>query len=148
MKGVANVMTAKQQKLTERQRRFVDEYMACGNGAEAARRAGYSEGIARVQASENLTKPNVKAEIERRRQEMSEDSEERRAKWIARWEALGETAEKDADRLRAIEGLFKAEGWLAPEKSEVVAINGAFLAEIDLEEPEEEENPIDNNDLH
>lgn len=148
MKGVANVMTAKQQKLTERQRRFVDEYMACGNGAEAARRAGYSEGIARVQASENLTKPNVKAEIERRRQEMSEDSEERRAKWIARWEALGETAEKDADRLRAIEGLFKAEGWLAPEKSEVVAINGAFLAEIDLEEPEEDENPIDNNDLH
>ena len=148
MKGVANVMTAKQRKLTERQRRFIDEYMACGNGAEAARRAGYSEGIARVQASENLTKPNVKAEIERRRQEMSEDSEERRAKWIARWEALGETAEKDADRLRAIEGLFKAEGWLAPEKSEVVAINGAFLAEIDLEEPEEDENPIDNNDLH
>lgn len=135
-------------KLTQRQRRFIDEYMACGNGAEAARRAGYSEGIARVQASENLTKQNIKAEIERRRQEMSEDSEDRRAKWIARWEALGETAEKDADRLRAIEGLFKAEGWLAPEKSEVVSISGAFLAEIDLEEPEDDENPIDISDLH
>ena len=132
-------------KLTERQRRFIDEYMACGNGAEAARRAGYSEGIAKVQASENLTKQNVKAEIERRRREMSEDSEDRRAKWILRLEALADCADKDADKLRAIEGLFKAEGWLAPEKSEVVALNGAFLAEIDLDD---EENPPDINDLH
>ena len=132
-------------KLTERQRRFIDEYMACGNGAEAARRAGYSEGIAKVQASENLTKQNVKAEIERRRREMSEDSEDRRAKWISALEALSRTADKEADKLRAIEGLFKAEGWLAPEKSEVVALNGAFLAEIDLED---EENPPDINDLH
>ena len=119
--------------------------MACGNGAEAARRAGYSEGIAKVQASENLTKPNVKAEIDRRRQEMSENSEDRRAKWISALEALASSADKDADKLRAIEGLFKAEGWLAPDKSEVVAINGAFLAEIDLDD---EENPPDFNDLH
>jgi len=132
-------------KLTERQRRFIEEYMACGNGAEAARRAGYSEGIAKVQASENLTKQNVKAEIERRRREMSEDSEDRRGKWISALEALASSADKDADKLRAIEGLFKAEGWLAPEKSEVVALNGAFLAEIDLED---EENPPDINDLH
>lgn len=132
-------------KLTERQSRFVDEYMACGNGAEAARRAGYSEGIARVQACENLTKQNIKAEIERRRREMSEDSEDRRAKWIVALEGLASSADKDADKLRAIEGLFKAEGWLAPEKSEVVALNGAFLAEIDLED---EENPPDINDLH
>lgn len=132
-------------KLTERQRRFIDEYMACGNGAEAARRAGYSEGIAKVQASENLTKQNIKAEIERRRREMSEDSEDRRAKWISALEALASSADKDADKLRAIEGLFKAEGWLAPEKSEVVALNGAFLAEIDLDD---EENPPDINDLH
>jgi phage terminase small subunit len=132
-------------KLTERQRRFIDEYMACGNGAEAARRAGYSEGIAKVQASENLTKQNVKAEIERRRREMSEDSEDRRGKWISALEALASSADKDADKLRAIEGLFKAEGWLAPEKSEVVALNGSFLADIDLED---EENPPDINDLH
>ena len=89
-------------KLTERQRRFIDEYMACGNGAEAARRAGYSEGIAKVQASENLTKQNVKAEIERRRQQMSEESEDRRAKWIVALEQLASSADKDADKLRAI----------------------------------------------
>ena len=135
-------------KLTERQRRFVEEFMACGNGTEACRRAGYSqnsETVLRVQAHENLAKPNIKAEIDRRRQEMSEDSEDRRTKWITALEALASSADKDADKLRAIEGLFKAEGWLAPEKSEVVALNGAFLAEIDLED---EENPPDINDLH
>lgn len=135
-------------KLTERQRRFVEEFMACGNGTEACRRAGYSqnsETVLRVQAHENLAKPNIMAEIDRRRQELSEDSEDRRAKWISRLEALATSAEKDADKLRAIEGLFKAEGWLAPDKAEVVSINGAFLAEIDLDE---EENPPDINDLH
>lgn len=135
-------------KLTERQRRFIEEYMACGNGTEACRRAGYSQNsevVLRVQAHENLAKPNIKAEIDRRRREMSEDSEDRRAKWISALEALASSADKDADKLRAIEGLFKAEGWLAPEKSEVVALNGAFLAEIDLED---EENPPDINDLH
>ena len=76
---------------------------------------------------------------------MSEESEDRRAKWITALEALASGADKDADKLRAIEGLFKAEGWLAPDKSEVVAINGAFLAEIDLDD---EENPPDFNDLH
>ena len=135
-------------KLTERQRRFIDEYMACGNGTEACRRAGYSqnsETVLRVQAHENLAKPNIKAEIDRRRQAMSEDSEDRRAKWILRLEGLADAAKRDADKLRAIEGLFKAEGWLAPDKAEVVSINGAFLAEIDLDD---EENPADINDLH
>ncbi|MBR3388684.1 MAG: terminase small subunit, partial [Bacteroidales bacterium] len=28
--------------LTARQKRFVEEYLLCGNSAEAARRAGYS----------------------------------------------------------------------------------------------------------
>lgn len=79
---------------------------------------------------------------------MSEDSEDRRAKWISRLEGLADSAEKDADKLRAIEGLFKAEGWLAPDKAEVVSINGAFLAEIDLEDDDGGENPPDFNDLH
>ncbi len=52
-----------EKKLTERQQRFVKEYTDCGNGAEAARRAGYSEDNARNQAVENLAKPNIQAAI-------------------------------------------------------------------------------------
>lgn len=51
--------------LTIRRARFVAEYMACGNGAEAARRAGYSVRRARVKASELLDDPGVQAEIQK-----------------------------------------------------------------------------------
>ena len=48
-------------------------------------------------------------------------------------------AEKDSDRLRAIEQLFKAEGWVAPEKQEIVQFSGSFLADLDLEDADIEE---------
>lgn len=49
--------------LKPRPRRFVVEYLACLNGAEAARRAGYSEATARSIGSENLTKPDIAAAV-------------------------------------------------------------------------------------
>lgn len=52
--------------LTARQRRFVDEYLVDFNATRAAIRAGYAERSARSIGSENLTKPNIKAEIARR----------------------------------------------------------------------------------
>ena len=65
------------------------------------------------------------------------------------------SAEKDSDRLRAIEQLFKAEGWQAPDKSEVVQYSGSFLADLsdlDLDDDDVGEIdatiPLDNNDLH
>ena len=51
-------------KLTPRRQRFADEYVLCGSGAEAARRAGYSEKTARAIAAELLTKPDVLAAIQ------------------------------------------------------------------------------------
>ena len=59
--------------LTGKQQRFIDEYFACGlNAAEAARKAGYSRRTANRMASENLSKPVIAAEIERRRTAISE----------------------------------------------------------------------------
>ena len=48
-------------KLTSKQRAFVDEYIVCRSGAEAARRAGYGVLSARVTASRLLTNANIKA---------------------------------------------------------------------------------------
>jgi len=56
-------------KLTERQSRFVDNYVDSGNGAEAARRAGYSEERARITASELVSKRNIQAAIAERMDE-------------------------------------------------------------------------------
>lgn len=51
-------------KLTEKQKRFADEYIRLGNATEAARLAGYSPKTASVVGAENLIKPNVKSYID------------------------------------------------------------------------------------
>lgn len=55
--------------LSALQEKFVEEFIKCRKGAEAARRAGYSTKTARVQASRLLTNVNVLAEIEARTKE-------------------------------------------------------------------------------
>ena len=51
--------------MTEKQRRFVEEYLIDLNATQAAIRAGYSPDSARDIGCENLTKPNIKAAIDR-----------------------------------------------------------------------------------
>jgi len=50
---------------TNKQKRFIEEYLIDLNGAQAAIRAGYSPDTAKEIASENLTKPNIKNEIDK-----------------------------------------------------------------------------------
>jgi phage terminase small subunit len=143
-------------KLTARQERFIDHYLENGgNSAAAARQAGYAEGSAKVTGCRLLTKANLKQTIEGKRTEMSQNSEDRRAKWISHLEHLALSAKRESDQLRAVETLIKAEGWAQPEKSEVVTYSGNFLADLSLDEPIDEVEaqdpglkPIEINDLH
>lgn len=52
--------------LTEKQKRFCDEYLIDLNATQAAIRAGYSKRNANNIASENLAKPNIKEYIDQR----------------------------------------------------------------------------------
>jgi phage terminase small subunit len=61
--------------LTGKQARFVDAYMASPNGTQAAIKAGYSAKTARAIASENLRKPEIAAEIARRRQCLRDETD-------------------------------------------------------------------------
>ena len=128
----------------------MDYYSTSGNATRAAEAAGYRH--PNVQAFRLLDNISVKAAIEAIRDDMAKDTEDRRAEWVGQLEQLGRHSEKDSDRLRAIEQLFKAEGWVAPEKQEIVQFNGAFLADLDLEEQEsgeiQGEIDLDINDLH
>jgi phage terminase small subunit len=54
-------------KLTAKQQRFVEAYLANPNGARAAIAAGYSRNTARVIASENLRKPAIVAALAKAR---------------------------------------------------------------------------------
>lgn len=136
--------------LNLRQQKFVDYYVTSGNATRAAEHAGYAH--ANHQAFRLLGNISVKAAIEAIRDDMAQDTEQRRDQWINALEQLGTLAEKDSDRLRAIEQLFKAEGWIAPEKQEVVQFNGSFLADLDLDEEDlvelEVKDPNDIKDLH
>jgi hypothetical protein len=49
--------------LTDKQKRFVLAYVEHGNGARAARQAGYAEKSARIEGSKLLKKPAVKAAL-------------------------------------------------------------------------------------
>lgn len=50
--------------LSPKQSRFIEEYLLDFNATQAAIRAGYSPKTARVQASQNLSKLNIRAKID------------------------------------------------------------------------------------
>lgn len=97
--------------MNERQRRFCEIYAACGNGARAAREAGYSERTARATAWELLTNPDILAYI-RQLQDTAADARictmvQVRAYWS---DVLRDENQKTADRLKAGELLARAAG--------------------------------------
>jgi len=61
--------------LTAKQQRFVDEYMIDLNATQAALRAGYSEKTSYSIGQENLKKPEIAKEIEKRQQKHAEKAE-------------------------------------------------------------------------
>lgn len=58
--------------LTDKQQRFVEEYLIDLNATQAAIRAGYSEKTAKEIGCENLTKPNISEAIIKAKNERSE----------------------------------------------------------------------------
>ena len=59
--------------MTDKQRRFCDEYLIDLNATQAAIRAGYSERTAYSIGGENLRKPEVKSYIDERLEEISSE---------------------------------------------------------------------------
>lgn len=59
-------------ELTEKQKRFCEEYVIDMNGTQAAIRAGYSKKSARQTADQNMSKPDIKEYISKLRAEIAE----------------------------------------------------------------------------
>lgn len=60
--------------LTQKQKRFVQEYLICLNAAQAARNAGYSEKTANSMGQKNLTKPKIQEAISNVLDEVSSEN--------------------------------------------------------------------------
>lgn len=112
--------------MNERQKRFVDFYVQTGNASEAARLAGYSKRIANRIGAENLSKPVIQSEIERRLDELktqrTADTQEilEHLTSVIRGEVSEEVVTQsgkkfvakvtERDRLKAAEMLLKVQG--------------------------------------
>lgn len=60
-------------KLTQKQRRFIDEYIISGNATQAAIKAGYSKKYANTNAAKLLQNTTIKVEIARRNAEIQSE---------------------------------------------------------------------------
>ena len=65
-----------EKKLTRKQEAFINEYLRCFNGSEAARRAGYSVKSARQTASDLLATPYISEQIKIRIAEVHMSADE------------------------------------------------------------------------
>ena len=133
-----------------RQERFVMEYLATGNATRAADTAGYAH--PNHQAFRLLLNNSVKAAIDAQRNRLMQDSETKLASYVASLEAESRDADQSGSRIRALELLIKVLGGFAPEKQEIHSYHGAFLADLDMDEPDLDELLVDNSkdisDLH
>lgn len=60
-------------KLTEKQKRFCDNYIINPNATDAAIKAGYASKTAKVIGHENLTKPYIREYIDKRLEQLEEE---------------------------------------------------------------------------
>lgn len=91
----------KPRKLTRQRKAFIAEYLKCFNGAEAARRAGYSHIQSNSMAAQVMKDPQVKAAIE---------------------EALAEAHMSAAEALKLLAAMARGE---QPTKTVVANVGGA-----------------------
>lgn len=97
--------------MTERQKKFAEHYAACGNAAQAAREAGYSERTARSQGQRLLTNADISAYVKELQDKAAAGRVSSMLQVKAFWsDVLNDPTEKTADRLRAGELLAKAAG--------------------------------------
>ena len=107
--------------LTDKQRRFVDEYLIDLNATQAAIRAGYSEKTSGSQSFDLLKKPEIKEYLATRQRDMEKRTE------ITQDRVLRELAKIGFADIR------KAVNWGAevpvvnPETGEVLTANGVVL---------------------
>nr|DAH84750.1 MAG TPA: Terminase small subunit [Caudoviricetes sp.] len=113
--------------LTDKQQRFVAEYLVDLNATQAAIRAGYSEKTARSVGSENLTKPDVAELIRSKQAERAQKAEWTAADRLRGLKSIYDaTADKDPrTAISAISEANKMQGSHAPTRTELSGPDGA-----------------------
>jgi phage terminase small subunit len=74
--------------MTDKQTLFIEHYLTHFNATRAAIEAGYSADSAKVIASENLTKPDIKEVVDARIKEIIAQTDDKRASLLRFWQGL------------------------------------------------------------
>ena len=107
-------------KLTDKQKKFCDEYLVDSNGTQAAIRAGYSEKTAQEIGSQNLSKLIIKEYIESKQKKTSEKLEITKEQIVQMvFDIAKGKGERTNDRLKAFEIINKMLGLNETEKHEI-----------------------------
>lgn len=117
-------------KLTARQRRFAEEFIKDGNGAQAAIRAGFSPKGAKVHASRMLTDANVMLTIEQLRAPVVEAAQITLASHLKTLEELRDAAtasENFAPAVRAEIARGQASGLYTEKREHTFPAGGGVL---------------------
>ena len=131
-------------KLTDKQKRFCEEYLKDFNATAAARRAGYSEKTANEIGSENLAKPSIKEFLNERLDTLSMEAGEitKRITNLARGNMSDYMSTRSVPYTPEIKvGLQR----LIESKRAEIDFEDAYALEVDLDE-EDLENHMANQD--
>ena len=120
-------------KLTPKQELFITEYLIDSNATAAAIRSGYSKRSANNIGPENLLKPIIKNEIEKRLKERALNNGITAEFVLNGIKAIATKGEKENDQLKAYELLGKHLK-LFTEKIESENVNTNISIKIDGEE--------------
>ena len=118
--------------LTDKQRRFCEEYVIDWNATRAAIAAGYSENTASETGYENLRKPQIAEYIDQIKSRLEEAAGISAVKVLLELKNIaflneeGFTIEKSSDRLKSLEIINKMLGYNSPEKIDHTSGGKAF----------------------
>ncbi|MCI6674787.1 MAG: terminase small subunit [Spirochaetaceae bacterium] len=129
--------------MTDKQQRFVDEYMVDLNATQAAIRAGYSPKTAEVIGNQLLKKTLVSNEILKRKAKLSSVANWTAADVLKRLARLADEGYKDSDKIKALEligrhiGMFQDKvelsGGVRIDPESVKAIVEGFRSQRDVD---------------
>ena len=109
-------------KITDKQKHFVELYLANGlNATKAYIEAGYSNnnGRADTNASNCLKKANVKAYLEQLQSEVSEEIGRTKEDLLNRLWDIALDSDSEGNSIKASETINKMNGWNASEKKDI-----------------------------
>jgi hypothetical protein len=136
-------------KLSPLERRFSSEYFAnSGNGTRAylAAKPHVTRETAKVEASRLLTRPNVKAELERLNNEVTQSALVTRTEFINRMQTLSSKAEKNKSYQPAINAAKEAAivSGVYEREDDDASKFGVFINQITVNQaPQIEDKPQD-----